>query len=64
MPDSQPALCPECSAQLLRTSERYAVCPNGHGGLVPMARGDVRRMGREDRDFVKRVEAALKKERP
>lgn len=26
--------CKECGAELIRTSERYCCCPNGHGKLV------------------------------
>jgi len=27
--------CAICQAELIRTSERYACCPNGHGKLSP-----------------------------
>src|SRR5579859_264895 len=30
--------CPECGAELVRTSERYECCPNGHGKLLPCQR--------------------------
>ncbi len=30
----RPEKCAECQAELIRTSEMYLCCPNGHGKLV------------------------------
>lgn len=53
--------CPQCGAELVRTSERYAACPNGHGKLVPIAVKDQAasaRIAAADRDFERRLELA------
>lgn len=38
--------CPECGKKLIRTSDEYRVCPNGHGRLHP-----VRDAGAQEPDY-------------
>jgi hypothetical protein len=37
--DMDKFLCKECGSLLIQTSTPWAVCPNGHGRLLPAGRG-------------------------
>ena len=34
LPRLRKMTCPECQAELIRTSVQYLCCPNGHGKLI------------------------------
>jgi hypothetical protein len=50
--------CPECSRHLVRTSERYHACPDGHGGLVEATDREPARARAEDAAFQRRLDLA------
>jgi hypothetical protein len=50
--------CSECGRRLVRTSERYYACPDGHGGLVEAADRQAERVRAEDAAFQRRLDLA------
>lgn len=56
-------ICSECAAPLVRTSELYWACPNGHGKLVPAAMPDSDKVVSERRAFERRVADAVRASR-
>lgn len=54
-------ICPECGAQLCRSSELFWSCPNLHGKLIPAERGEIghRRLKAELAEFRRRADQAF-----
>jgi len=50
--------CSECGRLLVRTSERYYACPDGHGRLVEAADCELVRARAEDSAFQRRLDQA------
>ncbi len=59
-PGAQAPKCAECQAKLVRTSERYLCCPQGHGRLVPNHGGRYGKARLEDVQPAVAYEKALK----
>jgi hypothetical protein len=57
-PDLFAPTCSECGRHLVRTSERYYACPDGHGGLVEAADREPARCRDEDAAFQRRLDQA------
>lgn len=53
-------VCPLCSCLMLRTSERWFACGQGHGRLVAAPVVDHERAQREDAEYLRRFDEALK----
>ncbi len=49
---ADPPPCPDCGAELVRTSERWFACPAGHGGLTPAPRARPAAAEKEERRAV------------
>ena len=52
--------CPACDLPMLRASERYFACGQGHGKLVPARNIDRERARREDEESLRRWDKAMK----
>ena len=50
--------CTECGRYLVRTSERYYACPDGHGGLIEATDRAPERVRAEDAAFQRRLDLA------
>ncbi len=53
--------CPHCGQPLLPTSEQFAICPRGCGGLVPRVGASPQQVEREAKEWQRRLDKAFPK---
>ena len=54
-----PAVCPVCQTPMVRTSERYQTCPEGHTGLMLIPGYRPVKAQKEDAEFQRRLDEAI-----